>query len=332
MNNNNNGEPIIVDDQYVESGSQWPAFNRTSFEFNHSLAGNALLGLEELRDAATAFVENGGPGRVSFFEGNKGPNANWADWNSEASRVERLQSCFDDIRAEGSTLIVIQDIEREPRYGALLNQVMSEIMQRIPGDLRNQVTWPSAYLFIAAPGFFTPYHMDHEVGLLLQIHGAKELYVYDGGNRAILSEEELEQYYVGNLDAATLKDEFVGSGRQFDLVPGTAAHFPAHAPHWVRNLEDYSISLSINFCLTSLDRAAPVYQANHFLRKFGIRPFPPGRSRIRDFTKRRLINAFSRWHPASKAEMLRSGVDRLYSIASAGRRSLRRTLTALHIA
>jgi hypothetical protein len=307
----------------LDGDESWSEFNQTPFAFAHTLSEHPLLDLASLRSVAIEFVANGGPGKVSVFDGNKGRNAKWADWDLDGSRVDLVASAFEHLHEEGRTLVVIQDVEREPRYGKLLRQVLAEITARIPEYLRDEITWPSAYLFIAAPGFYTPYHLDHEVGLLLQIHGDKELYVYDDKDRAILTEEQLEQYYVGDLDAASLPEDKADAGRRFDLVPGTASHFPAHAPHWVRNKGDYSISLSINFCLRSLDRAAKVWQANHFLRKLGARPTPPGRSRVADYVKRGILELISQRHPATKGEMLRSGVERLYRVAAFGKSAMR---------
>lgn len=317
--NTHNSHSVIVD-----GDESWSEFNRTSFAFRHTLGDHPLLALPALRALATDFVANSGPGKVSVFDGNKGRNAKWADWDLDGSRVDLVTSAFEHLHEEGRTLVVIQDIEGDPKYEELLRVTLAETMELIPRDLRNEITWPSAYLFIASPGFHTPFHMDHEVGLLLQIHGDKELYVYDGSDRTILGEEQLEQYYVGNLDAASLQDDKIDAGRGFHLVPGLALHFPAHAPHWVRNGRDYSISLSINFCLQPLDRAAKVWQVNHFLRKLGTRPSPPGHSKTRDFVKHGLMEILSKRHPATKGEMLRSGVERLYGVAELGRKTMKR--------
>jgi hypothetical protein len=68
------------------------------------------------------------------------------------------------------------------------------------------------------------------------------------------------------------------------MTPGTVVHIPVNAPHWVKNHDNVSISVSVNFQFR--DRMlANVYRANYALRKLGVRPTPPGRSGLRDLLK-----------------------------------------------
>jgi hypothetical protein len=268
-------------------------------------------------------VKDGGPGSVSFFQGNKGASARWSDWNLDQSRKQPVDTCFDLVRSKAQTLIVIQYIDHDPVYRAILDRTLDEIKSLVPMNLDGQITWPSAYVFIASPGFYTPYHIDHEAGLLLQIRGSKDMYIYDPQDRSILSEEELEDYYTGNLSAAKLREGKEDRATRFRLQPGSAVQFPPHAPHWVKNGGEYSISLSINFDLLAYDRVAKVYQMNYFLRKAHLSPLSPGKSAWRDLVKRWIIQLLDKRHPRNKSEMLRSGFRRWYSIADYGRSALK---------
>ena len=44
-------------------------------------------------------------------------------------------------------------------------------------------------------------------------------------------------------------------------------HHPPLAPHWVKNGDNVSVSVSVSFCIRSLDHRAKVYQANRLLRR-----------------------------------------------------------------
>jgi hypothetical protein len=62
-------------------------------------------------------------------------------------------------------------------------------------------------------------------------------------------------------------------------------HFPFTFPHWVQNGPSVSISFSITFRTPDLERRAMVYNVNAWLRRWGLRPTPPGQSRWRDALK-----------------------------------------------
>ena len=102
-------------------------------------------------------------------------------------------------------------------------------------------------------------------------------------------------------------------------------HHPPLAPHWVQNGDEVSVSVSIGFCMRSLDRRARVYQVNHFLRRLGIQPTPPGNSAIRDGLKIAAIGLVSKSHPTTPDEILFSGVNRI----TAPRRAVMRCVRAL---
>ena len=63
----------------------------------------------------------------------------------------------------------------------------------------------------------------------------------------------------------------------YRLVPGLAVHHPPLAPHWVKNEDRVSVSVSVNFCMRSLDHRAKIYQANRLLRSVGLATRPGNR-------------------------------------------------------
>jgi hypothetical protein len=113
----------------------------------------------------------------------------------------------------------------------------------------------------------------------------------------------------------------------FDLAPGNGVHQPPLAPHWVRTGSTYSITLSIPFCQIDFDRRARIYQANHYLRQWGLRPAPPGRSHLGDTLKGGVIGALSYQRRAQgKYDYLRRGPMRIAALEQ----RLRRTRPGTH--
>jgi hypothetical protein len=87
----------------------------------------------------------------------------------------------------------------------------------------------------------------------------------------------------------------------YSLGPGQGIHVPVNAPHWVRNKDNISVTLSVNFQFRE-NYTANVYRANYLLRKAGITPIPPGHSEIRDRLKRLAMGAT--YVPARRARRL----------------------------
>jgi hypothetical protein len=187
--------------------------------------------------------------------------------------------------------------------------------------LQKQVSWMDAYIFIASPESVTPFHIDHECNCLMQIHGEKEITIFDQDDRAVLTDAEIERYYVGELSAARFKEVAKQSGTRYHLAPGVGVHLPVRAPHWVKNGSDYSVSFSVHFFLHSEDRKARIYQLNHYLRELQMKPTPPGHSPLRDKFKISAVGLIGLGSRArSKAEVLRRGVKRLDTIAHVAKR------------
>ena len=65
-------------------------------------------------------------------------------------------------------------------------------------------------------------------------------------------------------------------------------HIPVNCPHWLQNDDNVSVSLSVNFQFKDPLRAN-VYRANYWLRKFGWKPTPPGKSPILDSFKAQAV-------------------------------------------
>ena len=62
----------------------------------------------------------------------------------------------------------------------------------------------------------------------------------------------------------------------YELRAGQGAHIPVFAPHWVRNHDNISVALSVNYELRSGLHEKRVYQMNRMLRKLGFAPAAPG--------------------------------------------------------
>jgi hypothetical protein len=89
---------------------------------------------------------------------------------------------------------------------------------------------------------------------------------------------------------------------------------PVGAPHWVKNGDNVSISLNINVHFHDMDWGN-IYRANHFLRRVGLKPAPPGQSKTKDILKGRVVHGLisarrllqRRPLPTSPAKTIKTG-------------------------
>jgi hypothetical protein len=78
-----------------------------------------------------------------------------------------------------------------------------------------------------------------------------------------------------------------------------------------------------------LDLRARVYQVNHYLRKAGLGPTPPGRSPLRDGLKIAGIGMLSKSKPTTPDEILFSGLQRLAAPPRALKRWMRQLTSSV---
>jgi hypothetical protein len=190
--------------------------------------------------------------------------------------IRQIENC-------GSWL-VLRFVEQDPEYCALLDECLDEI-QALSEPVMPGMCKREGFIFVTSPGSITPFHADPEYNFLMQIRGRKTASLFDVSDRSIVSEEVLEKYLAEGPFCGEFKDEYQQRAFAFDLNPGDGLHFPLNWPHWVRNGDEVSISLSITYRTPQSERTSIIYNVNHQLRKRGFNPTPYGKSALLDSTK-----------------------------------------------
>jgi hypothetical protein len=176
--------------------------------------------------------------------------------------------------------MVLWYLEQEPAYKALLDAILDEAEEYV-GGRDGGMQRREAFLFLSAPNAVTPVHFDPEHNFLLQIRGAKDMNVCEWDSPEE-EQRELNRYHHGghrNLDVMPRESE------TFRLTPGVGVYVPPWRPHWVKNSDAVSISLSITFRTAASERAERVHIVNARLRRLHLHPRPPGYSTRTDRAK-----------------------------------------------
>jgi len=249
-------------------------FDRQAFQFRHLLADHPLFKIPRLVELVLSR-----PASEFYFD--QGDAAIGQRWNAMPPKTMSLEQAIYQIE-QAKAWIIINHAERDPQYRQLLDQALDEILAGSP--LEHEIKTREVIIFVSSPGRVTTYHIDRECNFLLQIAGDKTIYVFDRDDREILSEQEVEQFWSQDNNAAKYKPQYQDRAMAFHLTPGTGVHIPVNCPHWVKNGDAVSVSVSINFQFYDRSRAN-IYRMNYLMRKAGLNPTPPGRAAWKDALK-----------------------------------------------
>jgi hypothetical protein len=302
-------------------------FNLVSFKFNHSLHRSGLFEIPRLVKLARRMIEENGNFRAFDFKcGSIGAKfGDGLDTKAEAMlQGDGLNDMFDHLGDSGTWIKLGQAQHHDPEYAEALDAMTVELEDLSGHPFRKDMTWVSMTLLLASPKIVTPFHIDHETNFLFQIQGSKDVCLFPAADRELVPDPEIERYYSGDFDAVFYREEMQDRGTVYRLTPGDVVHHPSLAPHWVRNDDNISVSVSISYCMKSMEKRARVYQANYFLRKMGLKPLSPGKSPLRDGLKWKLISTLEHRNPKTYSEVLHAPVDRLKSPLKAVKRLVRR--------
>jgi hypothetical protein len=236
-----------------------------SGKLSHRLADHPLLTLESL-------VELGGRLPREDVEYNRGDLPYGVEPDEVSGNGLSVQETIRGIEQCGSWM-VLKHVDKDPAYKALLEEALGElagVVEPVSGEMVTKV----GFIFVSSPHAVTPFHLDPEHNVLLQIRGSKTMLIVPG-DESVVPPEKHEAYHVGGHRNVPWRDEFAGRGDSYQLEPGDAVHVPLMWPHWVRNGPEPSISFSITWKSHWIYQEAEVRGMNHLLRQAGLNPASP---------------------------------------------------------
>jgi hypothetical protein len=292
-------------------------FNLHPFKFNHTLHQSGLFEIPRIVELAKRMIENNG--NVCALK-----HGSIDTKFSAMPQSERLAEAVSRLGENGTWIKLTRAQDYDSEYAQVLDVITSELESLSDWPLRKDMTWVTMTLLLASPKVATPFHIDHETNFLFQLQGSKDVCLFPATDREVVPDQEIERYYSGNFEAALYRREMQDRGTVYRLAPGEVVHHPSLAPHWVKNDDNISVSISISYCMKSLEKRARVYQANYILRKMGLKPLSPGISPLRDSVKRKVISTLEHRNPKTFSEVVHTPVTRLISPLNAVRRLVKR--------
>lgn len=242
-------------------------YPETPHKFVHTLDSHPLLTLESLARLADSLP-------MKDRECNTGDLPVGVDAVPE-QLIDNLGERVLNIETAGCW-IALRHIEQDPEYNALIHELLDDLKDTIRPKT-GELYQVEGYIFVTSPGGVAPYHFDPEHNILMQVRGSKRFTMFPAGNPLYAPDEFHEAYHLGGRPELPWRDELAPGGVEWTLGPGDALFVPVMAPHFVKNGDEVSISISVVWRSEWSFAEADARAFNRVLRNMGMNPGNPGR-------------------------------------------------------
>ncbi len=249
--------------------------HKKPFQIKHGLSDNPLFTLPKLVELAAKMPRD----KIEYNSGD-------LEIGQTAETTPKLnmkpQEVINSIENHNAWM-VIKRVEEVEEYKVLLTQFVDGLFENagLKGQKYRDL---EGFIFISSANATTPFHVDAEENILIQIRGSKEVHIFDNEDRALVSEQRMEispsQFRNQTYDTA-----FEQRATVFELNPGDGVHIPYLDPHWVKVNGEYSVSMAMTWKTPKVERLNKIRLMNGTMRHFGWPQKAPGASPVFDQVK-----------------------------------------------
>jgi len=241
----------------------------TPFSIQHQLQSHPLFQLESLVELSKRLPKE--QREYVFAKQEFGTHDNLEQYKHAADNDELSTEDLINAIETQNVVIVLRNVESDHLYGEFVNHCLDSLAGTVE-PVTGPISGRESFIFVSPPNAYTPYHWDPEQNFFMQVRGKKQMAIYDVADRELLPEEALERYYTQGQVITKCPEELFENYELFEMNPGDGVYVPVTAPHWVKTLDEVSVSVSINFRSPSSIRRARVFRMNRMMRKMGLRP------------------------------------------------------------
>lgn len=226
----------------------------------HGLAGHPLLAREVLAQVAERMPASS----VEYNLGNVPLGLRPEDTPENGLSVgETIRTIGDN-----GSWAVLKNVEQLTEYAELLNEALGQLEPYVLPET-GPMLHREAFIFVTSPDSVTPFHIDPEHNILLQIEGEKTMFVFPAGNEELVPATRSEAFAQGGHRNLEWREVFQDKATPVLLRPGEAVLMPVKAPHYVRNGGLVSVSISVTWRSERSVAEGELHAFNSRLRKRG---------------------------------------------------------------
>jgi hypothetical protein len=250
----------------LDSATAQTKFLKQAFTFKHSLADHPLFTLSKLVELAKSLPRD----QIEYNSGKVAVGVKPED-------VPKIDKSPEDVIRSIETdnaWMVIKRADTHPAYKSILEQFVREA-NLAAGRPADEFSDCEGFIFVSSAKATTPFHIDAEENILIQIKGDKFVRTFDNDDRSLVSEETMEISPSSHRNKP-YEDWYESRATLHALKPGDALHMPYMIPHWVSTGTTYSISMAMTWKTPEVIRLNKIRWMNGTLRRFGLVQRPPG--------------------------------------------------------
>lgn len=178
--------------------------------------------------------------------------------------------------------VLLRHVQADATYRTLidetLNPIQPEIERKDPG-----MYYRAGWIFVAAPRTTTPFHIDRNHGILLQVRGTKTVYVWDAEDTEVVTERARDVFHARHdLGLVKWHEEFRERAHVFKVSPGMGVYIPETCAHLVETSDEPSTTISLTYSTKATRRHALVHVMHDLMHRKGIEPPPVGKRPLLD--------------------------------------------------
>lgn len=254
------------------------SFPMQPFSLRHQLAGNPLFTLPKIVDLvrhlpADSIEYNSGDAAI----GQDAKETKFIDLDPE----EVVRS----IETAGAWM-VLKRVEQHPAYRAVIEDCLNALARAHGHANLEEAGFEDirGFMFVSSPNATTPFHVDAEDNIFVQIHGDKFFTICDNRDGSVVSDDAIEHSITKHRNVSYSPD-FEKKSVCYSLKDGDGVFVPYLWPHWVRTGSQYSISMAVTWKTKAVMRKNDVFVVNSLLRRFGMPQAAPWRNPALDTAK-----------------------------------------------
>jgi hypothetical protein len=281
---------------HVDAAVARERFLKKPFELKHGLVDNPLFTLPRLIELANTLPRDS----IEYNAGNIPVDAKAED----IPRIDKSPEAVIKSIETDNAWMVIKRVEQDPAYKAVLEQFVRDA-NAAAGRKPDSYSDLQGFIFVSSAKATTPFHIDMEENVLIQLKGDKFVHTFDNDDRSLVSEEDME-FSPAGFRTRRYDKSYEARATRHALKPGDAVHMPYTIPHWVSTGETYSISMAMTWKTPEVLRLNKLRLMNGTLRHYGLPQAAPGASPIWDAAKVMLHDLLQAMlAPLRKSERLR---------------------------
>ena len=244
----------------------------------HRLSDHPLLQPDQLIALGKRFQ---GSTRLFTFNNEAGADANFDDVGKLYPNRKSAADTMQGIR-DAKAWMLLRHVQDDPAYRDLINlaldPIQSPIESKDPG-----MHYRAGWIFVASPHTITPFHIDRNHGILLQIRGTKKVYVWDAEDTDVCSDHARDVFHARHdLNLVKWNEAFRERAHVYEVGPGMGVYMPITSPHMVETSDEPSITISLTYSTEATRRNAMRHVVNDLLRRKGMTPPPVGQRPLFD--------------------------------------------------